>query len=154
MDNKTLVVFKVNEQKYCVDILKVKEICMYQDTIFLPNTPSFVEGIINLRGDVLCIINLAEKLGLKSKNQLSEQKIIVVNINNLLIGFLVDEVTGILHSNGEDFSEKPNVVSYDSDFINGIIKTKGSMIIYIDLEKVLNSNEILALENIDTKQAL
>ena len=60
--NQTLVVFKIGHQQYCVNILKVKEIYKTQETVVLPNKPSFVEGVINLRGDVLCIINLAKKL--------------------------------------------------------------------------------------------
>ena len=154
MTNQTCIVFKISSQKYCVDILKIKEISTNQNTIILPNTPSFIEGVINLRGDVLCIINLAKKLGMSSLVDKKEQKIVVINIEELFLGFLVDDVLGIIHITEDDFNKTPEMVSNDSDFVEGIIKSDEDMIILLDLKKVLTQTEINTLEQLNKEQVI
>ncbi|EHL17928.1 hypothetical protein HMPREF9628_00526 [Peptoanaerobacter stomatis] len=150
----TYVVFKINEQKYCVNILTIKEICSNKETTFLPNTPSFIEGIINLRGEVLSIINLSKKLGIVSSTPFQEQKILVVIIDELLLGFLVDEVIGIIHTPSENIDNKPKMLENEENFISGIIKSGDEMIISIDLEHILNKEELSSVEQLNKEQAI
>ncbi len=150
----TYVVFKINGQKYCVNILTIKEICSNKETTFLPNTPSFIEGIINLRGEVLNIINLSKKLGIVSSTPFQEQKILVVIIDELLLGFLVDEVIGIIHTPSENIDNKPKMLENEENFISGIIKSGDEMIISIDLEHILNKEELSSVEQINKEQAI
>ena len=150
----TYVVFKINEQKYCVNILTIKEICSNKEATFLPNTPSFIEGIINLRGEVLTIINLSKKLGILSTIPFQEQKILVVLIDELLIGFLVDEVIGIIHTPSEDVNDKPKMLENEVNFINSIIKSEDEMIISIDLKHILNKEELSSVEQLNKEQAI
>lgn len=150
----TYVVFKINGQKYCVNILTIKEICSNKETTFLPNTPSFIEGIINLRGEVLSIINLSKKLGIVSSTSFQEQKILVVIIDELLLGFLVDEVIGIIHTPSENIDNKPKMLENEENFISGIIKSGDEMIISIDLEHILNKEELSSVEQLNKEQAI
>ena len=150
----TYVVFKINGQKYCVNILTIKEICSNKETTFLPNTPSFIEGIINLRGEVLSIINLSKKLGIVSSTPFQEQKILVVIIDELLLGFLVDEVIGIIHTPSENIDNKPKMLENEENFISGIIKSGDEMIISIDLEHILNKEELSSVEQLNKEQAI
>ena len=150
----TYVVFKINGQKYCVNILTIKEICSNKETTFLPNTPSFIEGIINLRGEVLSIINLSKKLGIVSSTPFQEQKILVVIIDELLLGFLVDEVIGIIHTPSEDVNDKPKMLENEVNFINSIIKSEDEMIISIDLKHILNKEELSSVEQLNKEQAI
>ena len=114
--NRTLVVFKVAGQSYCTDILKIKEVCMKQDIVAVPNAPSFVDGISNLRGEVICIVNLADKLGVKSNSDSKNQKNIIVSINDFAIGFLVDDISGIIHVCSDDIEVTPNILSKSNVF--------------------------------------
>ena len=150
----TYVVFKINGQKYCINILTIKEICSNKETTFLPNTPSFIEGIINLRGEVLSIINLSKKLGIVSSTPFQEQKILVVIIDELLLGFLVDEVIGIIHTPSEDVNDKPKMLENEVNFINSIIKSEDEMIISIDLKHILNKEELSSVEQLNKEQAI
>jgi len=150
----TYVVFKINGQKYCINILTIKEICSNKETTFLPNTPSFIEGIINLRGEVLSIINLSKKLGIVSSTPFQEQKILVVIIDELLLGFLVDEVIGIIHTPSENIDNKPKMLENEENFISGIIKSGDEMIISIDLEHILNKEELSSVEQLNKEQAI
>lgn len=150
----TYVVFKINGQKYCVNILTIKEICSNKETTFLPNTPSFIEGIINLRGEVLSIINLSKKLGIVSSTPFQEQKILVVIIDELLLGFLVDEVIGIIHTPSENIDNKPKMLENEENFISGMIKSGDEMIISIDLEHILNKEELSSVEQLNKEQAI
>jgi len=150
----TYVVFKINGQKYCINILTIKEICSNKETTFLPNTPSFIEGIINLRGEVLSIINLSKKLGIVSSTPFQEQKILVVIIDELLLGFLVDEVIGIIHTPSENIDNKPKMLENEENFISGIIKSGDEMIISIDLEHILNKEELSSVEQLNEEQAI
>lgn len=152
MSEKTCVVFLIATQKYCVDILKVNEICMNKESIVLPNVPNFVEGVINLRGSVLCIMNLAKKLNTKSFVDKKSQKIIVTKIKGMSVGFLVDEVDGILHTNDDYIEDAPKIISEESDFVQGIIKNGDDMVIELDFDRVLSQKEISEIEEISDKQ--
>ena len=144
--NRTLVVFKVAGQSYCTDILKIKEVCMKQDIVAMPNSPSFVEGISNLRGEVICIVNMADKLGVVSKSDNKNQKIIIISINNFSIGFSVDDISGIIHVSSEDIELTPDILSKTNVFSDGVVKTQDKIMILLDFNRILNEKEIEEIE--------
>ncbi|EJP21797.1 CheW-like protein [Peptostreptococcaceae bacterium AS15] len=152
--NRTLVVFKVAGQSYCTDILKIKEVCMKQDIVAMPNSPSFVEGISNLRGEVICIVNMADKLGVVSKSNNKNQKIIIISINNFSIGFSVDDISGIIHVSSEDIELTPDILSKSNVFSDGVVKTQDKIMILLDFNRILNDEEIEELENLNKDVSL
>jgi len=152
--NRTLVVFKVAGQNYCTDILKIKEVCMKQDIVAMPNSPSFVEGISNLRGEVICIVSLADKLGVVSKSENKNQKIIIISINNFSIGFSVDDISGIIHVSSEDIELTPDILSKSNVFSDGVVKTQDKIMILLDFNRILNDEEIEELENLNKDVSL
>ncbi|EFM39078.1 CheW-like protein [[Eubacterium] yurii subsp. margaretiae ATCC 43715] len=152
--NRTLVVFKVAGQSYCTDILKIKEVCMKQDIVAMPNSPSFVEGISNLRGEVICIVNMADKLGVVSKSDNKNQKIIIISINNFSIGFSVDDISGIIHVSSEDIELTPDILSKSNVFSDGVVKTQDKIMILLDFNRILNEKEIEELENLNKDVSL
>lgn len=152
--NRTLVVFKVAGQSYCTDILKIKEVCMKQDIVAMPNSPSFVEGISNLRGEVICIVNMADKLGVVSKSDNKNQKIIIISINNFSIGFSVDDISGIIHVSSEDIELTPDILSKSNVFSDGVVKTQDKIMILLDFNRILNDEEIEELENLNKDVSL
>lgn len=152
--NRTLVVFKVAGQSYCTDILKIKEVCMKQDIVAMPNSPSFVEGISNLRGEVICIVNMADKLGVVSKSDNKNQKIIIISINNFSIGFSVDDISGIIHVSNEDIELTPDILSKTNVFSDGVVKTQDKIMILLDFNRILNEKEIEEIENLNKDVSL
>lgn len=150
-----LVGFKINNEEFGTEILKVREINKMDHITKTPNAPDFVEGIINLRGEVIPVINLRTRLGFPRKEADKLTRIIVVDLNNKPVGFIVDEVLEVLRI-PESLTEPPSDFIYgvNSKFVKGIGKLEKRLIILIDLAKVLFDNEVKQLtENPDKKAA-
>lgn len=142
MSEKQYVVFKLDKEEYGVDIMNVKEISEYQKTVKVPNSPKFVDGIINYRGDITPIINLRTKFDLEAAGNSSSSRIIIINLNNRQVGFLVDDASQVLTIDEENIDPAPELVTdIDQKFVSGIAKLKDRMIILLDLEKVLSNEE-------------
>lgn len=143
-EQKQVVTFFLNEEEYGVDILGVHEIKRMREINItqVPRAPEFVEGVINLRGDVIPIIDLRTRFGMAKKEKDKETRIIVVYMNEKYIGFLVDRVNEVLTFGQEDIDDPPEeVIQIDSYFIEGIGKHDQRLVILLDTEKVLNSQE-------------
>ncbi|HEX2983526.1 MAG TPA: chemotaxis protein CheW [Ignavibacteriales bacterium] len=152
---RQLVGFKINNEEFGTEILKVREINKMDHITKTPNAPDFVEGIINLRGEVIPVINLRARLGFPKKEADKLTRIIVVDLNNKPVGFIVDEVLEVLRI-PESLTEPPSDFIYgvNSKFVKGIGKLEKRLIILIDLAKVLFDNEVKQLtENPDKKAA-
>ena len=142
-----LVSFKVGEAEFGVDILRVKEINKMLELTIVPNTPEFVVGVVNLRGRIIPILNLRTRLGLPVKEYDLETRIIVVEMEDKTIGFIVDEVKEVLRIPKNITEPPPDIVSgVDSDYITAIGKMEDRLLILLDLTKVLTSEEMNSLE--------
>ncbi|SHH00063.1 chemotaxis protein CheW [Tepidibacter thalassicus] len=143
MAEKKYVIFKLNKEEYGVDIMMVKEVSEVRETIKVPNTPHFVDGIINIRGEITPIISLKKRFNIEDNRESIEgAKIIVVSIKDKLVGFLVDDVSQVLSIDEENIDPAPGlIVDVDKAYIQGISKLEDKMIIMLDLEKVLDENE-------------
>lgn len=137
-----LVSFKIDDAEFGVDILRVQEINKMMELTSVPNTPSFVEGVVNLRGRIIPVINLRSRLGLEVIKYDSETRIIVVDLHNKTIGFIVDEVKEVLRIPRSITEQPPDVVSgVDSDYITAIGKLEDRLLILLDLTKILSNEE-------------
>lgn len=142
-----IVVFKLNKEDFCVDINQVIEIIRLQSIIKVPNAPSFVEGITNLRGTVIPIIDLKKRFDLVGSHSDDNTRIIVVNINNKPVGFVVDSVTEVLHINEDSIKEAPDIISgIGKEYIKSIVNINDRLIINLDLHKVLTEKEKSQIE--------
>ncbi len=137
-----LVSFKVGEEEFGVDILKVQEINKMTLITRVPNAPDFVEGVINLRGRVIPIVDLRKRLGMPEKQHDKNTRIIVVEIVSKTIGFVVDAVSEVLRIS-RDITEKPPelVAGIDADYITAVAKLEDRLLILLDLDKVLTKEE-------------
>lgn len=146
---RQLVVFDLGNEHFGVNITAVDGIIKMQEITRVPKTLSFVEGVTNLRGSVLPIIDLRKRLGTPLKEADNETRIVVVNIDNSKIGMIVDAVSEVLTIQ-EDVIEPtpPMVSSVSTAFIVGIAKVDGKLIIMLDLGKVLSTEEKYALQDI------
>ena len=115
----------------------------------VPNTPAFVEGIINLRGQVIPVVNLRKRLGFPPKEPDKATRIIVVEIGKRVIGFIVDSVNEVLRiSSSITEPPPPMVAGIDSEYITAVGKLEDRLLILLDLEKVLSGDELNVLEKI------
>jgi purine-binding chemotaxis protein CheW len=141
-----LVSFKIGEEEFGVDILNVQEINKMVQITKVPNSPDFVEGVINLRGRIIPVIDLRTRLGLAKKEHDKDSRIIVVDLERKTIGFIVDGVSEVLRIPVSITEAPPAIVSgIDSEFIKSIGKLDDRLLILIDLQRVLT---------VDTQQKL
>jgi purine-binding chemotaxis protein CheW len=144
-----LVSFKVGMEEFGVNILYVQEINRMIQITKVPNTPDFVEGIINLRGRIIPVIELRTKLGIEKKPYDKETRIIVVEIEQKTVGFIVDSVSEVLRIPSNILEAPPSITNgVNSEFIKSIVKLENKLIILIDLESILSMDEVLKLNEV------
>ncbi len=142
-----LVGFKIGEEEFAVDILKVQEIIKLVDITPVPNSPDFVEGVINLRGKVIPIISLRKRFGFEPKENDQRTRIVVVELEGKLVGFIVDAVTEVLRIPASTVEPPPPIISkIESDYLKGVGKLDERLLILLDIDKVLTKKEKEAIE--------
>jgi len=142
-DTLELISFRIEEQEFCLDIMAVREIRGWTAATPLPHSPSYVRGVINLRGAVLPILDLKARLGLGQAETNPRSVIIVVHIGARLVGLLVDGVSEILAADRASIQPTPNVgCDTVSRFVRGIIAIEGRMISWIGIEEILPQQEL------------
>lgn len=137
-----LVTFSIGEEEFGVDILKVQEIIRTMEITKVPRAPEFVEGVINLRGKVIPIIDLRKRFGLESRDHDKHTRIIVIEINNMIVGFVVDSVSEVLRIPANTVEPPPPVVAgLESEYISGVGKLEDRLLILLDLDSLLSGEE-------------
>ncbi len=145
--------FQLGNEEYGLEILKVREIIGYVDVTNTPQTPRYVKGVINLRGQVIPVIDLRIKFGMESIDQNEETCIIVVEISiddneTVSTGIIVDRVQEVLDINGEAIEPAPEFGNQvDTDFIRGMGKVGNAVKILLDIDKVLNNCDISSISH-------
>ncbi len=143
--------FSLANEEYGIGILKIREIIGMMPITSVPRTPEFVKGVINLRGKVIPVMDLRLKFGMEAIDYTDRTCIIVVEILNqagtVQIGTVVDSVSEVLNVGGSDIEETPSFgTKLDTEYILGMAKMEGGVKILLDIDKVLNDEEIAALE--------
>ena len=138
-----LVTFSIGEEEFGVNILKVQEIIRTMEITKVPRAPEFVEGVINLRGKVIPIIDLRRRFGLAPKAHDKNTRIIVIEINTVIVGFVVDAVSEVLRIPASTVEPPPPVVAgVESDYISGVGQLQDRLLIMLDLDKLLSSEDM------------
>jgi len=133
-----LVGFKIGSEEFGVDILKVQEINRMMMLTKVPNTPEFVEGVINLRGRIIPVIDLRMRLGLPHKEADKDTRIIVVELEGNTVGFIVDQVSEVLRIPRSITEPPPAIVGgINADFITAVAKLENKLLILLDLDNIL-----------------
>lgn len=142
-----LVIFELANEHYGVDIAAVESIIKMQDITAVPHAPSFVEGVTNLRGTVLPVIELRRRFGFPPSKETKDTRIVVIEIDGLTVGVIVDAVTEVMRvANDTIEPPSPLVTTIDSAFITGIAKIDKRLVILLDLSKVLTTQEHLDIQ--------
>ena len=130
-----LIAFRVGDQEFCVNIMSVREIRGWTPATAMPHSPSYMIGVINLRGAVLPIIDLSARLGMKPVDPTARHVIIVAQVRRKVVGLLVDAVSDILTVTDDDIQPTPEISSdLQRQFARGILSIEKRMICLIELE--------------------
>lgn len=137
-----LVVFKLDQEEYGVDIMQVQEISPYQELTKVPNSPVFVDGIVNLRGDVIPVVSLKKKFHIAESEITELTRLIVINNGNKRTGFVVDDASEVITISDKDVEEAPQmIVGNERKYIQGVGKLNDRILIILDLHKLLTEEE-------------
>ena len=143
-NDRQLVIFKISDEEFGVDINEVKEIIRWEDVTRIPNTESYIKGVINLRGSIVVVNDLAMKLGLPSKQVDDDTRILVVEVNDNTVGMVVDSATEVLRLEGEKVQDAPEMITsgIDQNYIDGVgVLDEKRLLTLLDLTKVMASKD-------------
>ncbi|MCK4574076.1 MAG: purine-binding chemotaxis protein CheW [candidate division Zixibacteria bacterium] len=132
-----LVSFNLGQEEFGIDILKVQEINRMVEITKVPQAPSYVEGVINLRGKVIPVIDLRRKFSLEAGEYDKNTRIVVVDVSGHVIGMVVDAVSEVLRIPRSTIEPPPEIVtSLDSEYIRGVVKLEEKLLIFLDISKI------------------
>ena len=147
-----LVTFTLGSEEYAVDILKVQEINRMKEITRVPNSPAYVEGVINLRGKVIPVVNIRKKFGLPEKENDEQSRIMIIDIQGITMGLVVDSVSEVLRVPSNIVEPTPPMASnISTEFIKGIAKLEDRLIILLDMDRLLGRAEEAVMIEASTK---
>lgn len=157
-DNRTaqeeiqLAVFKVAGEKYALDIMRIKEIQRFQTVTRIPKAPAFIEGVINLRGAVIPIVDMRKRLDLEVTEPTKKTRIVIANVTGKIVGILVDEVNEVIRVSRSDIGAAPALArGIGSEYIVGVVKRKDELLLLLDFDKILTTEEKVRISDIKGK---
>jgi purine-binding chemotaxis protein CheW len=138
-----LVTFEVHGEEFAVDILAVQEINRMMELTRVPQSPPEVEGVINLRGKIIPVLDLRKRFNFSASERSEHNRIIVVEVHSKVLGFIVDRVHEVLRIPSDIVEPAPAMIcSIDSDFIAGVGKLKDRLLILLDLPKLFSAETV------------
>ena len=145
--------FVLGDAQYCIDILKVQEIRTYEAPTRIASTPAFIKGVINLRGNIVPIIDLRVKFGLAEQGINTQTVVIVLNIAKRTVGVVVDGVSDVIAVSAADIKPAPELAGgLDTRFIQGLVTIGGQMMILVDIERLMTSRDMAIVDEAATQE--
>jgi purine-binding chemotaxis protein CheW len=136
------VTFTLENETYGINVMQVQEVLSYTYITPVPGAPLYVVGIINLRGNVVTVIDTHSRFGLGSSAITNNQRIVIIEADKQVVGILVDKVSEVVHIKPSEIDLAPNVGNDESaQFIHGVSNRKGELLILVDLDKLLSDDE-------------
>ncbi len=136
------VTFKLENETYGVNVMQVQEVLRYTEIAPVPGAPDYVLGIINLRGNVVTVIDTRLKFGLMPAEITDNSRIIIIEAEKQVVGILVDSVAEVVYLKASEIDDAPSVGTEESArFIQGVSNRKDDLLILVDLNKLLSDNE-------------
>ena len=146
-DQQRLLVFNLGNERYAVPLLKVKEVIGKTTITPVPRTPEYFKGMMNLRGQVISVIDLRSKFSI-NPNETLETAIIILDLSPLAIGIIVDGIEAVVTTVAGEIMPPPSITSdIDSRYIVGVTKSKDRLILLLDIEKALSNDDIALLHS-------
>lgn len=136
------VTFRLADETYGINVMQIQEVLRYTEIAPVPGAPDYVLGIINLRGNVVTVIDTRSRFGLPSADITDHSRIVVLEIDGQVIGILVDSVAEVVYIKNSEMESAPNVGNDESArFIQGVCNKNGELIILVEFEKMLSEEE-------------
>ena len=153
-DDMQLVVFNLENEEYGVEIGQVREIIKMEEISKIPRAPDYIEGVINLRGQVTTVISLRKKFGLAEKEVDQYTRIIVAEVDGIILGITVDAVNEVLKLPIKDIEATPAIVANDVDtkYLRGVGKLDDRLLILLDIPRIMNNDELEQIDQMDTSE--
>ncbi|WP_042222391.1 chemotaxis protein CheW [Oceanobacillus manasiensis] len=140
---RKFIVFTLKNQSYGVDVRQVHSIERLQKVTEVPRTASFIKGVINLRGTTIPVIDLRERLWIGETETTDESRFLIVEINEMQVGLLVDGANEVLDIGAEAIEPPPGMIAgVDAQYLEGVAKLREELLILLDLEHILDVNEV------------
>lgn len=143
-----IIAFKLGEEEYGVDVSQIQEIVKMRDITRVPKAPYYIRGVMNLRGNVIPVIDLRKRFSLPFKETTDQSRIIVFDIKGVKFGIVVDAVSEVIRLPKENIEPPPPIAmgGIEASYIRGVGKLQNKLIILLDLEKALNLEEFVSEE--------
>jgi purine-binding chemotaxis protein CheW len=146
-----MINFTVGGDEYAVEIQKVREVINFREITQLPKAPSFVKGIINLRGEMIPVIDLREKFGLKHEAYSALTNLVIVEIGRKAVGVVVDEVRHVIRVAPGDVAPSPPFIGgLSGRYVNGVAKLGERLVVVLDMDRILTADELIELRTLET----
>jgi len=138
-----LVSFNLDDEEYGVEVLKVREIIRMSNITRVPNTPPYVEGVINLRGKVIPVISLRKRFSLNAAEADGRTRIMVMDLTSELTGFIVDSVAEVIRISAGEIQPAPPVITgnIDQEYLSGVVNREDRLLVLLDLERLFTHDE-------------
>ncbi len=152
-DELQLVVFNIGKEEFGVEIMRVQEIIRMTSITGIPQAPDYIRGIINLRGRIIVVLNLNVIMGMETKELDENSRIIVANIDETVVGFIVDAVSEVIRLPENNVEPAPAVISskIGTEYVMGVGKMEDRLLILLDLDKMLGKNQLLGVQKVSTQ---
>ena len=142
-DSERYLEFALGSEKFCIPLLQVRELISVPETTPIPYSPKYFKGIMNLRGQVISVIDLRLKLGVKFQESESENAVVIVEFDNFRMGLIVDSINKVLQIEDDQIAEVPEVkATGGKDYINGVYKNGDDLVVILSLQSLLSVKEI------------
>ncbi len=140
---KQILLFKLNDKGFGFDVSCVREILLPQEIYPVPKAPEFVEGVINVRGHMIAVVDLRKKLCLKNVRSHPHMRIIICQVRRFIVGVLVDDVREVIHVSPGGIMPAPGIlnIQMDNNAVWGIVRDEKEVVMLLDLEKIFTDEE-------------
>lgn len=154
MQERQLVVFSLANEEFGVEITKVREIIKPRNITRLPHVSEYIEGVTNLRGEVIPVICLRKRFGIQSQENTQDTRIIILEVHSNRVGFIVDAVTETLRISESSIEPPPSsIAGLKSDYLRGVGKIEDRLLILLEVDRILTSEEKIELQNVEKEVA-
>jgi len=153
---RQLVVFRIEKEQFGIGINDVREIIRMEDVTAMPGTEEYILGVINLRGKIVVVIDLAKKLGVAAREKDKDTRVLIVDIEGNTMGMVVDGCNEVLRITSDKIEPAPEIITkkFKSDYIDGVGIIDERLLILLDLSKVLDEKDIGHIKSVEKKSTL
>lgn len=141
-----LVTFQLGAENYGLDIMEVKEIVDYEEIRPIPNAPAYIEGIYNLRGDIIPVISLHRRFQIQRAENIEEDSLLIITIDGMQLGIVIDRILRVMGIDVEEIQPPPKMITgIGAEYIRGVVHQENEYLIILDSDRLFDPRELKAI---------